>query len=101
LSELGLTPAKPGRKDRFVGSKKSTKQNPSHHATLPMLRRIKGQLEGVEKMIQDERQCPDILAQVRAVRGALKSLESRVIETRLRHVVKDAMLTSSVTRLNA
>lgn len=65
-----------------------------------MLRRIKGQLEGVERMIEGDRHSPDILAQIRAVRGALKGLEATVLETRLRHFASDVLISSNVSQLN-
>jgi CsoR family transcriptional regulator, copper-sensing transcriptional repressor len=38
---------------------------------LKRLRRIEGQTRGVQKMVEDERWCPDILQQIAAVRAAL------------------------------
>ena len=47
--------------------------NPSHLENIPRLNRIAGQIEGIKKMIEDGRYCPDILSQLRAVRSAVKS----------------------------
>lgn len=65
--------------------------HPDHAADLPRLKRIKGQVEGVEKMILEKRYCPDIIVQIRAVRAALQALEGSVLKTHLRHCVKDAI----------
>lgn len=67
--------------------------HPSHSAEIARLKRIKGQVEGVEKMIVEKRYCPDIIVQIRAVRAALLALEGSVLKTHLRHCVKDALQT--------
>lgn len=62
-----------------------------HSAELKRLSRIKGQVEGVERMILEKRYCPDIVIQIKAVRSALKMLEANVIEGHMRHCVKQAI----------
>lgn len=61
--------------------------NPNHCGNLPRLNRISGQIEGIKKMIEEGRYCPDILIQLRAVRSALKAVESNVLQTHLQHCV--------------
>lgn len=61
--------------------------NPSHQKELSRLNRISGQLEGVKKMIEDCRYCPEILIQLKAVRSAIKSVESNILKTHLEHCV--------------
>lgn len=62
-----------------------------HSSELKRLSRIKGQVEGVERMILEKRYCPEIVNQIKAIRSALKSLEVNVIEGHLRHCVKQAI----------
>lgn len=62
-----------------------------HSAELKRLSRIKGQVEGVERMIHERRYCPDIVQQIKAIRSALKSLEASVVEGHMRHCVKEAI----------
>lgn len=62
-----------------------------HSAELKRLNRIKGQVEGVERMIVERRYCPEIVQQIKAVRAALKGLEASVIEGHMRHCVKQAI----------
>ncbi len=62
-----------------------------HSSELKRLSRIKGQIEGVERMILEKRYCPEIVNQIKAVRSALKSLEVNVIEGHLRSCVKQAI----------
>lgn len=47
------------------------------------LMRIKGQIGGLQKMIEDEAYCIDIITQTSAVRGALKSFEDILLERHL------------------
>lgn len=62
-----------------------------HTGELRRLSRIKGQVEGIERMIQDRRYCPEIVHQIKAARSALKSLEVSIIEGHMKHCVKAAI----------
>lgn len=64
-----------------------TKDIPSHLDMLPRLNRISGQIDGVKKMVEDGRYCPDIIIQLRAVRSALKAVESHILHKHLQHCV--------------
>ena len=44
------------------------------------LRRIEGQVRGIQKMIEDEKNCVDILTQVAAVRSAVNKVGGLVLE---------------------
>ncbi len=48
--------------------------NPTYEDALRRLNRISGQVNGVKKMLDDERYCVDILTQVSALRAALDQL---------------------------
>lgn len=63
----------------------------SHMAELPRLRRVRGQIDGVEKMIADGRYCIEILQQVKAARSALKALEATILKTHLKGCVRSAL----------
>jgi CsoR family transcriptional regulator, copper-sensing transcriptional repressor len=65
--------------------------HPSHHKQLKRLARIRGQLDGVGRMIEQERYCIDILAQTAAIRAAIKSLETALLEKHMAHCVRDGM----------
>ncbi len=75
------------RSDRQPAAQKAH----DHSAELRRLNRIKGQVEGVERMIVERRYCPDIIQQIKAARSALKSLEASIIEGHMRHCVKQAI----------
>jgi DNA-binding FrmR family transcriptional regulator len=55
------------------------------------LRRIEGQVRGIQRMIEDERYCIDILMQVQAVRAALRKVEDEVLKDHVEHCVHDAI----------
>ncbi len=72
-----------------------TKNHPDHTITLTRLKRIQGQLSGIERMIFEQRYCVDILVQFRAVRSALKGIEKIIFEKHVRTCVKNAMETKN------
>lgn len=71
--------------------------HPDHAEQKKRVRRIRGQIEGIDKMIDERRYCIDILHQVKAARSALQALEAEILKVHLRHCVrsvfraKDAM----------
>ncbi len=74
--------------------------HPSHSTEIAKLNRIAGQVDGIKKMINENRYCPDILTQLRAVQAALRSVELNVLETHLQHCVTDVMKTGSKSQAN-
>ncbi len=62
--------------------------NEEHRAQMILrLNRIEGQIRGIRKMVEEERSCEDILSQVAAVKGAMNSLSSRIIDSYVRNCV--------------
>ena len=51
------------------------------------VRRIRGQLEGIERALESEAHCAEIMRQLASVRGALGGLTAEVMEEHLRHHV--------------
>lgn len=73
---------------------RSKPQHSGHHdhsVENKRLNRIRGQIDGIQKMIEEHRYCPEIIVQVRAARAALRSLESSIMERHLRGCVSAAM----------
>ena len=64
--------------------------HPDHSVHFKRLNRVKGQIEGIEKMILDRRYCPDIIAQLKAASAALRAVEAEVFKAHLRGCVKSA-----------
>jgi DNA-binding FrmR family transcriptional regulator len=58
-------------------------------ALLKRLRRIEGQVRGLQNMIEEERYCIDVLTQVSATRSALESVALGVLEDHVRHCVRE------------
>jgi DNA-binding FrmR family transcriptional regulator len=58
-------------------------------ALLKRLKRIEGQVRGLQNMIEEERYCIDILTQVSAVRAALDGVALGVMEDHVRHCVRE------------
>jgi DNA-binding FrmR family transcriptional regulator len=60
-------------------------------ALLRRLRRIEGQVRGLQQMVVDERYCIDVLTQISAATRALQSVALGLVDGHLRHCVADAI----------
>jgi DNA-binding FrmR family transcriptional regulator len=60
-------------------------------ALVRRLHRIEGQVRGVERMIEDERYCIDVLTQIGAITTALESLAFQVLDEHVNHCVAGAL----------
>lgn len=67
------------------------KKNPSHNEKLIALRRIEGQVRGLQKMIEEKRYCVDILTQISSVNAALLRVQDKILETHMNSCVKSAL----------
>ncbi|KRP11125.1 MAG: hypothetical protein ABS21_01025, partial [SAR86 cluster bacterium BACL1 MAG-121105-bin34] len=56
----------------------------THKDQLINLKKIEGQVRGLQAMIEEEKYCVDILNQVKAVKNALVSVEGKILKTHLR-----------------
>ena len=71
------------------------KKHPNHADNLVALRRIEGQVRGVQKMVENRKYCVDILNQIYAVRGALARIEEKILEKHFQRCVTEAIKVSS------
>lgn len=55
------------------------------------LKRIEGQVRGIQKMVDEDRYCIDILVQISAIQSALKNVGYSVTERHMKHCVTDAV----------
>ena len=69
--------------------------HPSHENQLVRLKKVEGQVRGIQTMIEERRYCMDLLSQTRAVTGAMRKIESRILESHLKHCVNDAITSKS------
>jgi DNA-binding FrmR family transcriptional regulator len=59
---------------------------------LKRLRRIEGQIRGLQRMVEEDEYCIDILTQVSAATKALQSVAVGLLDQHVRHCVRDAAL---------
>lgn len=67
------------------------KKHADHHDQLKRLARIRGQIDGIARMIEEDRYCVDILVQMRAVHAALRKVEEQVLRAHVDHCVAGAL----------
>jgi CsoR family transcriptional regulator, copper-sensing transcriptional repressor len=60
-------------------------------AIVKRLRRIEGQVRGLERMVEENRYCIDVLTQISAVTTALESVALKVLEDHVTHCVSGAL----------
>ena len=61
------------------------------HAIATRLRRIEGQVRGLQKMVDDERYCPDVLTQLSSVQEALRGAGRELMHHHLKHCATEAI----------
>jgi DNA-binding FrmR family transcriptional regulator len=60
-------------------------------ALVARLHRIEGQVRGIERMVEDDRYCIDILTQIAAVTTAIEQVGAKLLEDHVTHCVADAI----------
>jgi DNA-binding FrmR family transcriptional regulator len=60
-------------------------------ALIKRLHRIEGQVRGIERMVEDDRYCIDILTQIGAVSTALERVAFRILDQHVNHCVAGAL----------
>ena len=58
---------------------------------LKRLRRIEGQVRGLQKMIDDDRYCADVMTQIASVHEALRAVGQELMRNHLRHCATSAI----------
>jgi CsoR family transcriptional regulator, copper-sensing transcriptional repressor len=58
---------------------------------LKRLRRIEGQVRGLQKMVEEDRYCPDILTQISSAQEALRSVGRELMRNHLKHCATRAI----------
>ncbi len=62
---------------------------------LARLRRVGGQIEGIQRMIAEQKYCVDILLQISAVQGALTQVQKLLLGRHVESCVSDALRSGS------
>jgi DNA-binding FrmR family transcriptional regulator len=87
-------------KNRMAMPKKAThkeshrvvpRQEAARQDLLLRLRRVEGQVRGVQKMVEDERYCPDVLVQMSAIHESLRAVERILMKDHLQHCATQAL----------
>jgi len=68
---------------------------PGYHAdkaaVLARLKRVEGQIRGLQRMVDEDKYCIDVLTQVSAATRALQGVAVQLLDDHLRHCVADAV----------
>lgn len=62
-----------------------------HEDALRRLKTVEGHLRGIQRMVEEEAYCMDIIQQIRAVQGALNKINNQVLEEHLHSCVITAI----------
>ena len=68
------------------------------HSIGTRLRRIEGQVRGLQKMIEEERYCSDVLMQLSSVQEALRGVGRGLLHNHLKHCVSEAIRSEDPAR---
>ena len=71
--------------------------HPHHHentkAVLNRMRRAIGHMESIKRMVEDGRDCSEVLIQIAAVRSAINNIGKIILEDHINHCIVDAVET--------
>lgn len=67
----------------------------THKETVNRLARISGQINGIKRMVEEEKYCIDIITQVQAARSALRAVEMHILQKHMHHCVRNAFESGS------
>ena len=62
------------------------------------LKRIEGQIRGIQRMVEEKRYCADILVQISAVHESLRSVAQLMLRNHLQHCASDAIRSTDPDR---
>jgi DNA-binding FrmR family transcriptional regulator len=69
-------------------------------ALIKRLHRVEGQVRGIERMLEEERYCIDILTQISAATTALESLAFEILDDHVNHCVAGALASGNPEAAN-
>ena len=79
-----------------VKHKHRDKESKEYKCLISRLRRIEGQVRGVEKMVEDDRYCVDISNQLLATQSLLKSANQQIMRAHIEGCVREALQTDHI-----
>lgn len=81
-----------GRREAESALRKALAVDPKiKSSNLNRLRRIEGQIRGLQKMVEEDRYCPDILVQIASVQEALRGIGRALMQNHLQHCATDVL----------
>ena len=81
--------------DEASGDRKAVKVDPAiKERNLKRLRRIEGQVRGLQKMVVEDRYCADVMVQIASVHEALRAVGRELMRNHLRHCAATAIRAS-------
>ena len=83
------------------GSSESVVDPEIKHSIGTRLRRIEGQVRGLQKMIEEERYCADVLMQLSSVQEALRGVGRSLLFNHLKHCVSETIRTNDPDQTDA
>jgi DNA-binding FrmR family transcriptional regulator len=63
----------------------------ARESLLLRLRRVEGQVRGVQRMVEEDRYCPDVLVQMSAIHESLRAVERILMKDHLQHCATEAL----------
>jgi DNA-binding FrmR family transcriptional regulator len=91
MSAETISPCACGARPGGNGTGATTVDPETKHAIGSRLRRIEGQVRGLQKMIDDERYCADVLMQLSSVQEALRGVGRALLHNHLKHCATEAI----------
>ncbi len=77
-------------RERHFVSKETSQPPEERRAFVIRTRKIAGQLTAIERMLEEDQDCAEILAQIVSARRGLKSLAERLIHSHVEHCIEEA-----------
>ena len=85
-----------------IGDRKAVAVDPdTKAANIRRLRRLEGQVRGLQRMVEEDRYCPDIMIQISAAQEALRTVGRELMRNHLRHCVTKAAMDGPEGQANA
>ena len=67
------------------------KQPTTHTEQLIFLKKIEGQIRGIQRMIEEKKYCVDIITQISSIVGALRRVENQIFKKHIEGCVANAL----------
>lgn len=84
--------------DEFRREDELAHEKQNKNAIAKRLSRLAGQVQGVSRMVEEDRYCVDILNQTAAIRSALRAVERLIIEDHARTCMEEAIVAGDQDR---